>query len=80
MDGEVTITVRPNGPYRIQGPITLIDADGNPLAVDSDMVFLCRCGGSSTKPFCDGTHKRAQWNAASGAGAYGVRPVEEPRS
>lgn len=54
---RVTIQVRKNGPYYIEGPIQLVDADGNPFEVD-DKVWLCRCGGSANKPFCDGTHKR----------------------
>lgn len=52
-----TITVRRNGPYRIQGPVTLQDHEGNPIAVPGEVFSLCRCGHSKTKPFCDGTHK-----------------------
>jgi CDGSH iron-sulfur domain-containing protein 3 len=56
----VEIKARENGPYKITGPITLIDADGNEyeLPDDGKPLVLCRCGGSATKPFCDGTHKR----------------------
>jgi CDGSH-type Zn-finger protein len=55
----VTIRVRPNGPLLIEGPITIVDANGNafPLNPDKPNVALCRCGHSSRKPFCDGTHK-----------------------
>jgi CDGSH iron-sulfur domain-containing protein 3 len=57
--GEVTITVRPNGPYKIVGPIRVVDADGRVFALpEGRAVVLCRCGHSSTKPFCDATHKR----------------------
>jgi CDGSH iron-sulfur domain-containing protein 3 len=56
---EVTITVRSNGPYKIVGPITVVDADGREFALpEGSAVVLCRCGHSSTKPFCDATHKR----------------------
>jgi len=56
---EVTITVRPNGPYKIVGPITVVDADGREFELpEGRAVVLCRCGHSSTKPFCDATHKR----------------------
>ena len=56
---EVTITVRPNGPYKIVGPITVVDADGREFELpEGGAVVLCRCGHSSTKPFCDATHKR----------------------
>jgi CDGSH iron-sulfur domain-containing protein 3 len=52
----VRIKVRENGPYLVTGTVTLIDADGNPYTVMETFV-LCRCGRSSTKPFCDGTHR-----------------------
>jgi|HubBroStandDraft_4_1064222.scaffolds.fasta_scaffold00022_12 CDGSH-type Zn-finger protein len=54
---EVTIKVRENGPYLVRGTVTLTDADGNPYTIESPNVALCRCGGSQTKPFCDGSHK-----------------------
>jgi len=54
---EVTIKVRESGPYLVRGKVTLTDADGNLYAVEGENVALCRCGGSATKPFCDGSHK-----------------------
>jgi len=65
----VEIKVRENGPYRVQGPIRLIDADGNAyhLAERGEMIALCRCGGSTTKPFCDGTHSKVGFEAAERA-------------
>ena len=46
----------------------LIDADGNAYDVGAKkVVALCRCGGSTTKPFCDGTHSRAGFAAAERA-------------
>lgn len=53
---DVTIKVRENGPYLIKGRVSLVDAEGNAYTVDENFV-LCRCGGSSTKPFCDGSHR-----------------------
>ena len=65
---EVEIKVRENGPYRVRGPVRIIDADGNAYDVsDTDTVALCRCGGSTTKPFCDGTHSKAGFEAAERA-------------
>ncbi len=56
---EVTITVRPNGPCKVTGPITVVDGEGREFALpEGTSVVLCRCGHSSTKPFCDATHKR----------------------
>ncbi|MBV8246199.1 MAG: CDGSH iron-sulfur domain-containing protein [Candidatus Eremiobacteraeota bacterium] len=54
----VTIKVRENGPYVVTGPVTITDADGALYTPPEGKpnIALCRCGGSSTKPFCDGTH------------------------
>lgn len=61
---DVTIKVRTNGPYLVSGPVTLTDAEGNLIANDRDTMALCRCGGSLTKPFCDGTHSRTGFDGA----------------
>ena len=55
----VTIKVRDNGPYLIEGPFTVVDASGNSFQVPAGKpaVVLCRCGQSKNRPFCDGTHK-----------------------
>jgi CDGSH-type Zn-finger protein len=66
---DVEIKVRENGPYKVTGPITLIDADGNEFEVGEPgrPIALCRCGGSTTKPFCDGTHSKIGFDAAERA-------------
>jgi CDGSH-type Zn-finger protein len=68
---EVEIKVRENGPYRVKGPITLIDADGNEFDLEphekNGTIALCRCGRSSTKPFCDRTHSEIGFQAAERA-------------
>ncbi len=60
---QVKITVRPNGPYRVEDPsgvIELVDADGNKYDLAGKTAFsLCRCGASANRPFCDGSHKIA---------------------
>lgn len=48
-----------HGPYKIEGA-RLMDAQGDVVAQD-DTMFLCRCGLSANKPFCDGTHARQGW-------------------
>ena len=65
----VEIKVRENGPYRVTGPVRLIDADGNEFEIGEPdrPIALCRCGGSTTKPFCDGTHSRTGFQAAERA-------------
>jgi CDGSH-type Zn-finger protein len=62
---SIKITIRDNGPYLVDGDFTLVDAQGNdvPLAKRA----LCRCGGSTTKPFCDGTHSKIGFQGAIGA-------------
>jgi CDGSH-type Zn-finger protein len=67
----VKITVRKNGPYRVEDPegsIELVDADGNKYDLTGKPAFsLCRCGGSVNKPFCDGTHSRIGFEGADSA-------------
>ena len=67
----VKITVRANGPYRVEAPeggVELVDANGNPYDLTGKPAFsLCRCGGSTTKPFCDGTHSKIGFQGASEA-------------
>jgi CDGSH iron-sulfur domain-containing protein 3 len=56
---EVVIQVRENGPYKISGPITIVDAEGREFELpEGSAVALCRCGHSANKPFCDATHKQ----------------------
>ena len=64
---DTTITVRNNGPYLVSGQIRIVDANGNEIPVDRETVALCRCGGSTKKPFCDGTHSRIGFQAATQA-------------
>ena len=67
-EGEVTITVRPNGPFRVEGPIKLINTDGTLIDLTGKpAVSLCRCGASVNKPFCDGTHSKIGFDAAAAA-------------
>jgi CDGSH-type Zn-finger protein len=56
-EAQVEIKVRDNGPYKVSGPVTIVDAEGNRFAVPDGPVALCRCGRSQTKPFCDASHK-----------------------
>ncbi len=64
---QVTITVRKDGPYRVEGEITLLDADGNQIPLPGPRFSLCRCGASSRKPFCDGTHSKIGFRGAEQA-------------
>jgi CDGSH-type Zn-finger protein len=66
-DEPVTITAREDGPYLVKGPVSIRDVDGNEYRSERDTVALCRCGGSTTKPFCDGTHSKIGFAAAERA-------------
>jgi len=67
-DTAVTISTKPNGPFVVQGPITLIDVDGKVVDLGGKTaVGLCRCGASVNKPFCDGTHSKIGFQAAEAA-------------
>lgn len=64
---DVQIKITQNGPYIVSGPIELLDADGTPYTLEKSTIALCRCGGSTSKPFCDGTHSRTGFEAAERA-------------
>jgi CDGSH-type Zn-finger protein len=70
---SVTIKIRDNGPYVVEGDFQLVDAQGNPVPIVKRA--LCRCGGSTTKPFCDGTHSKIGFQGAIAA----VEKTEEPK-
>jgi len=63
---HVKIETIKNGPYIVTGEVELIDADGNKYPVEKRMA-LCRCGASTEKPFCDGTHSKIGFKAAEKA-------------
>ena len=63
---EVTIEARPNGLYVVTGTIELRDTNGNIMPAQIRTV-LCRCGASTKKPFCDGTHSKVGFQAAAQA-------------
>ena len=63
-----TLIVNANGPYETVGPLTIVDPIGQEVHVpDGKRVWLCRCGGSSDKPFCDGTHEKIGFSADAAA-------------
>ncbi len=70
MAERVIIRCRDNGPYVIQGPVTVVDSQGNAFtlpATDKGNVALCRCGHSHNKPFCDGAHRESGFQATETA-------------
>lgn len=59
---KAKITVMPNGPLMIEGNLTVNKNSGETIK-EGEKLFLCRCGHSSNKPFCDGSHKKAGFEA-----------------
>ncbi|MCK0124047.1 CDGSH iron-sulfur domain-containing protein [Gelidibacter salicanalis] len=55
---KTILKVNNNGSLRIEGDFEIVDKDGNAYDLGGrDVVSLCRCGLSSNKPFCDGSHR-----------------------
>jgi 3-phenylpropionate/trans-cinnamate dioxygenase ferredoxin subunit len=61
----VKIKISDNRPYLVDGQFQLVDAQGNEVPIRKKA--LCRCGGSTTKPFCDGTHSKIGFQGAIAA-------------
>jgi CDGSH-type Zn-finger protein len=76
MTEQTKITALDNGPYLVKGPVVLLDAEGNEFFTQRATVALCRCGRSTNKPFCDGTHSKVGFRAVERAvrEVRGVRP------
>lgn len=62
-----TIKALENGPYSVTGQVIVTDADGNQYESNRATIYLCRCGGSQNKPFCDATHSKVGFQAAERA-------------
>lgn len=63
-DAETLIVACPNGPLLVRGPLEIVDPDGGSSIHTRRTVALCRCGASTIKPFCDGTHKLIDFRTA----------------
>jgi CDGSH-type Zn-finger protein len=64
----VEIKVRDNGPYKVSGPVRLVDPEGGVFELPpGEVVALCRCGQSQTKPFCDASHKSTGFESCARA-------------
>lgn len=60
-----TVKIINNGPIRIEGEFTLVDAEGNSYGLGGrSVISLCRCGLAENKPFCDGAHGRNGFSSA----------------
>ena len=50
------LVILKNGPIMVDGQMNIVQSDG--IVVETKKCFLCRCGESKIKPYCDGTHKK----------------------
>ena len=65
MMADVTIKTNENGPLLISGTVTLTDHQGGTFDLGGkDVIALCRCGASANRPFCDGSHRTCDFQAA----------------
>ena len=61
---EVRIRPLKDGPVEVSGALSMVDETGTEAPPrDGSPVYLCRCGHSADKPFCDGTHKKVAFKA-----------------
>jgi CDGSH-type Zn-finger protein len=56
-NGPLQVDPQTDGPLRVRGNLEIVSGTGRVVA-RVEQAMLCRCGGSATKPFCDGTHTR----------------------
>jgi CDGSH-type Zn-finger protein len=61
-----TVVLYENGPMLLRGDFTLRTPDGEVIEPGRSTVALCRCGKSTIKPFCDGTHRAVNFRANAG--------------
>lgn len=72
------VTIFNNGPIRIEGEFTIVDAQGAQYDLAGrTAIGLCRCGLSNNKPFCDGTHGKQGFDSACQAFAL---PAPKPKA
>jgi CDGSH-type Zn-finger protein len=83
----ITIRLKRNGPYVIAAEqaaeVTVVDVDGNViLSEPGRSIALCRCGSSSTKPFCDRSHRESGFDGTTQwTGCFEVaKPAEAVRT
>jgi 3-phenylpropionate/trans-cinnamate dioxygenase ferredoxin subunit len=67
----IEISLTKDGPYKVSGDLSELkftDVNGRPVDLGTRRaLYLCRCGGSTTKPFCDGQHSKIGFQAAEEA-------------
>jgi CDGSH-type Zn-finger protein len=65
MMASTKLTVRNNGSVKVEGDFEIMDQEGKPFGLGGRAnIALCRCGLSAIKPFCDGSHKKGNFESA----------------
>ncbi len=72
MEKRPRVTLFKNGPLQIREPVVLFDeATQTEIVPDEFPIYLCRCGKSKNKPFCDGAHNATKFDGTCVPGARG---------
>jgi CDGSH-type Zn-finger protein/uncharacterized Fe-S cluster protein YjdI len=61
-DGPLTLSPQKDGPLQVEGNLEICSGTGR-VVERTTKAFLCRCGASNNKPFCDGSHRRVGFQA-----------------
>jgi CDGSH-type Zn-finger protein/uncharacterized Fe-S cluster protein YjdI len=61
-NGALKVLPLPNGPLKIHGALEIVSGTGHTINRVME-TYLCRCGGSANKPYCDGTHAKIGFKA-----------------
>lgn len=70
------ITINNNGSIRVEGAFEICDPEGKPFDLAGRTVIgLCRCGASANKPFCDGAHRKVNFESCCPARALPPPPA-----
>jgi CDGSH-type Zn-finger protein/uncharacterized Fe-S cluster protein YjdI len=56
-NGTLTVTPLPNGPLKVSGALEVVSGTGHTILRTTE-TYLCRCGASANKPYCDGSHAK----------------------
>ena len=73
------LTVAADGPVFARGDVEVVDGERRMVARETRIAF-CRCGASSNKPYCDGSHTEAGFEAAAELGEGRMKPVSDTAS
>ncbi|MGC8500437.1 MAG: CDGSH iron-sulfur domain-containing protein [Leptospirillia bacterium] len=60
---EVNVKCMKNGPLEVSGEISITDDKGQVIKDGQKAHYLCRCGASAKKPFCDGSHTKVSFTS-----------------